>query len=318
MLKVLFALILSVAAAHAGAQWAPTKPVRIVVPFPAGGIVDLMARAVNDKLGTALGQPVIIEAKPGAGGSIGTDAVAKSPPDGHTLVLATMSHAVLPAFVDLPWHPSKDFAGVAMLGQVSNLVVVTPALPPKTMKEFVQYAKTRPGQVNYVNAGYGTSQSLGVELLKKNAGLFLTPIGYRGFPPAMADLISGQLQFALVPYGVGLPHVQSGKLRALAVVAPVRSRHLPNVPTMAEAGFPDSDVTSWYALLAPAGTPKAALQRINEEITKILADPETAARMERIGGTPLPAGTPADVDAMLVREAAKWAGFVKERGLRIE
>lgn len=318
MIKSVFALLLTVVASQAAAQWAPTKPVRIVVPFPAGGIVDLMARAVNDKLGTALGQPVITEAKPGAGGSIGTDAVAKSPPDGHTLVLATMSHAVLPAFVDLPWHPSRDFAGVAMLGQVSNLAVVTPALAPKTMKEFVQYAKARPGQINYANAGYGTSQSLGVEQLKKNAGIFLTPIGYRGFPPAIPDLISGQLQFALVPYGVGLPHVQSGKLRALAVIAPVRSRHLPNVPTMAEAGFPESDVTSWYALLAPAGTPKAALTRINEEITRILADPETAVRMERIGGTPLPAGTPADVDAMLLRESAKWAGFVKERGLRIE
>lgn len=185
MIKSVFALLLTVVASQAAAQWAPTKPVRIVVPFPAGGIVDLMARAVNDKLGTALGQPVIIEAKPGAGGSIGTDAVAKSPPDGHTLVLATMSHAVLPAFVDLPWHPSRDFAGVAMLGQVSNLAVVTPALAPKTMKEFVQYAKARPGQINYANAGYGTSQSLGVEQLKKNAGIFLTPIGYRGFPPAI-------------------------------------------------------------------------------------------------------------------------------------
>lgn len=318
MIKLLISLALSIVAPLAAAQWAPTKPVRIVIPFPAGGIVDLMARAVNDRLGAALGQPVIVEARPGAMGSIGTDAVAKAAPDGHTLVLATMSHVVLPGFMELPWHPSKDFAGVAMLGQVSNLVVVTPSIEPRTMKEFVEYAKARPGRINYVNGGNGTSQTLGVELLKKNTGLFLTPIGYRGYPPAIPDIVSGQVQFAMVPYGVALPHVQSGKLRALAVVAPTRSKHLPNVPTMAEAGFPDSNVTSWYALLAPAGTPKAALVRLNEEIAKILAEPDTVARMERIGGTPLPAGTPAEVDAMLQREAAQWARFVKERGLKIE
>jgi tripartite-type tricarboxylate transporter receptor subunit TctC len=317
--RLLAAAALALASSQAGAQaWAPTKPVRIIVPFPAGGIVDLMARTVSDKLAAGLGQPVLVEARPGAMGSIGTEAGARAEADGHTITLATLSHATLPAFIKVPWHPSKDFAGVAMLGQVPNLVVVPNDLPPKTLREFVDYAKARPGQLNYANGGNGTSQTLGVELLKKNAGIDLVAIGYKGYPPVVPDLITGRLQFAMMPFGVAAPQVKAGKMRALAVVAPGRSNQLPDVPTMAEAGFAESPVISWYAFVAPAATPKAAVQRLNAEIAKALADPEVVSRVEAVGGSPLPAGAPAEVDAMIAREVERWAKFIRDTGLTIQ
>ncbi len=317
--RLLVALAFALLAPLAHAQWAPTKPVRIIVPFPAGGIVDLMARTVTDRLAASLGQPVIVEARTGAGGSIGTEAAARAEPDGHTLVVATLSHVTLPAFGGkLAWHPVRDFAGIGMLGQVANLAVVTNGLEPRTMREFVAYARARPGQINYVNAGNGTSQTLGVEMLRKDTAIQLTPVGYKGYPPAVPDVIAGRIEFAMMPFGVALPQVKAGKLRALAVVAPVRSPLLPEVPTMAEAGFPESTVVSWYALLAPAGTPRAAIARLSAELGKALADSEVIGRIEALGGSPLPVGTPAEVDAMLARETDRWARFVRETGLTIQ
>jgi tripartite-type tricarboxylate transporter receptor subunit TctC len=317
--RLLVALALALLAPLAHAQWSPTKPVRIIIPFPAGGIVDLMARTVTDRLAASLGQPVIVEARTGAGGSIGTEAAARAEPDGHTLVVATLSHVTLPAFGGkLSWHPVRDFAGVGMLGQVANLAVVTNGLEARTMREFVAYARARPAQVNYVNAGNGTSQTLGVEMLRKDTGIQLTAVGYKGYPPAVPDIIAGRIEFAMMPFGVALPQVKAGRMRALAVVAPVRSPLLPDVPTMAEAGFPESTVVSWYALLAPAGTPRAALARLSVELGKALADPEVVARIEALGGSPLPAGTPAEVDAMLARETERWARFVRETGLTMQ
>ncbi len=314
--RLLAGLAFALLAPLAHAQWAPTKPVRVIVPFPAGGIVDLMARTVTDRLAAALGQPVIVEARTGAGGSIGTEAAARAEPDGHTLVVATLSHVTLPAFGGkLPWHPTRDFAGIGMLGQVANLAVVTNGLEPRTMREFVAFARARPGQINYVNAGNGTSQTLGVEMLRKDTGIQLTSVGYKGYPPAVPDVIAGRIEFAMMPFGVALPQVKAGKMRALAVVAPVRSPLLPEVPTMAEAGFPESTVVSWYALLAPAGTPRAAIARLSAELGKALADPEVVGRIEALGGSPLPVGTPAEVDAMLARETDRWARFVRETGL---
>jgi tripartite-type tricarboxylate transporter receptor subunit TctC len=318
MKRLLTALVLALAAMPAWAQWAPTKPVRIIVPFQAGGIVDLMARTVNEKLAAQLGQAVIVEARPGAMSSIGTEAVAKGEADGHTLLLATISHVTLPSLAKVSWHPTREFAGVSMLGHVANLAVVTSALEPKTLAEFVSYARARPGKINFVNAGNGTSQTLTVELFRKNTKLDLVAVGYKGYPLAMPDIINGQIQFSVVPFGVGLPHVRGGKLRALAVAAPVRNKQLPETPTMAEAGFPDSQVISWYAFLVPAATPKPAVQRLNAEFVRALADADVLGRIEKIGGEALPPGTPAEVDAMLVREYERWAAFVKETGLKIE
>lgn len=313
-----FALLLGLFAATSGAQTFPTKPLRIVVPFPAGGIVDLMARTLNEKLGAGLGQPVLVEARPGANASLGTEAVAKSDADGHTLVLATLSHVTSPALMKTSWHPTRDFAGVAVMGHVANIAVANPELPVKTLREFVDYAKARPGKVNFINAGAGTSQTMSAELFKRNAGLDIVGIGYKGFPPAIPDILAGQVHFSFMPFGVAAPHVSSGRLRALAVAAPARSKQFPQVPTMAEAGYADSQVVSWYAYLAPAATPKPVVARLNAEFAKVLADPEVIARIEKIGGEPLPAGRPEDVDAMIAKESERWAKLVQATGMKIE
>lgn len=300
------------------AQSFPSKPLRIVVPFPAGGIVDLMARSLNEKLAAGLGQPVLVEARPGANASLGTEAVAKSDPDGHTMVLATLSHVTTPALARTPWHPVKDFAGVAVMGHVANVAVVNPDLPVKNLREFVDFAKSRPGKINYINAGAGTSQTMSAELFKRNASLELVGIGYKGFPPAIPDILSGQVQFSFMPFGVAAPHVRGGKLRALAVASPARSKQFPEIPTMAEAGHAESQVVSWYAYLVPAATPRPVVARLNAEFAKALADPEVIARIEKIGGEPLPAGKPEEVDAMLGRELERWAKLVQATGMKIE
>jgi tripartite-type tricarboxylate transporter receptor subunit TctC len=318
MKRIIFAALLILFSASSTAQTFPAKPLRIVVPFPAGGIVDLMARTLNEKLAAALGQPVLVEARPGANGSLGTEAVAKSDADGHTLILATLSHVTSPALMKTSWHPTRDFAGVAMMGHVANIAAVHPELPVKTLREFVDYAKARPGKVNFINAGAGTSQTLSTELFKRNAGLDIVGIGYKGFPPAIPDILSGQVHFSFIPFGVAAPHVASGKLRALAVAAPARSKQFPQVPTMAEAGYADSQVVSWYAYLVPAATPKPVVARLNAEFARLLADPEVIARVEKIGGEPLPAGKPEDVDAMLAKETERWAKLVQATGMKIE
>ncbi len=304
--------------ANVNGQTFPSKPLRIIVPFPAGGIVDLMARTLSEKIAAGLGQPVLVEARPGANASLGTEAVAKADPDGHTLVLATLSHVTTPALSKTPWHPTRDFAGVAVMGHVANVAVVNPDLPVKSLREFVDYAKARPGKINYINAGAGTSQTMSAELFKRNATLDLVGIGYKGFPPAIPDILSGQVQFSFMPFGVAAPHIRGGKLRALAVASPARSKLFPEVPTMAEAGHADSQVVSWYAYLVPAATPRSVVARLNAEFGKALADPEVIARIEKIGGEPLPAGKPEEVDAMLARELERWTKLVQATGMKIE
>lgn len=319
--RILFgalAAALAVATPIAEAQQFPSKPLRIIVPFPAGGIVDLMARTLNEKLAAQLGQPVLVEARPGANASLGTEAVAKSEPDGHTLLLATLSTVTTPALSKTSWHPVKDFSGVAMMGHVANVAVVHPSLPVQTLKEFVDYARPRPGKLNYINAGIGTSQSMSAELFKKNSGIDVVGVGYKGFPPAIPDILSGQVQFSFIPFGVAAPHVRGGKLKLLAIAAPARSKQFPDAPTMAEAGFADSQVISWYAFLAPAATPRPVVARLNAELAKALADPDVLARIDKIGGEPLPAGKPEAVDAMLASEFERWTKLVKETGLKLE
>ncbi|HEY8069197.1 MAG TPA: tripartite tricarboxylate transporter substrate binding protein [Burkholderiales bacterium] len=318
MKRLGFALFLILFAVTAKAQGFPSKPLRIVVPFPAGGIVDLMARSLNEKLAAGLGQPVLVEARPGANASLGTDAVAKSEPDGYTLVLATLSHVTTPLLTKTPWQPTRDFAGVAIMGHVANVAAVNPDLPAKTLREFVDYAKARPGKINFINAGVGTSQTMSTALFMRNTGLEMVGIGYKGFPPAIPDLLSGQVHFSFIPLGVAAPHVRSGKLRPLAVAAPSRSRLFPDVPTMAEAGYAESQVISWYIYLVPAATPKPVVARLNAEFAKALADPEVIARIEKIGGEPLPAGKPEEVDAMLARELERWTKLVQATGMKID
>jgi tripartite-type tricarboxylate transporter receptor subunit TctC len=309
---------LALATPFAPAQQFPQKPLRIVVPFPAGGIVDLMARAVNEKLSAQLGQSVLVEARPGANASLGTEAVIKSEPDGHTILLATLSTVTTPALSRTSWQPTRDLAGVAMMGHVANVAVVHPSLPVQTLKEFVDYARERPGKLNYINAGIGTSPTMGAELFKKNTGIDVVGIGYKGFPPAIPDILAGQIQFSFMPFGVAAPHVRGGKLRLLAVAAPVRNKQFPDAPTMAEAGFADSQVISWYAFMVPTATPRGLVSRLNAEFAKVLADPDVIARVDKIGGELLPVGKPEEVDAMVARDLERWVKLVKETGLKLE
>jgi len=300
------------------AQSFPSKPLRIIVPFPAGGIVDLMARSVNEKLAAGLGQPVLVETRPGANASLGTEAVARSDPDGHTLLMATLSTVTTPALSKTTWQPTRDLAGVAMMGYVANVATVHPSLPAQNLKEIVEYARARPGQLNYVNAGIGTSPTMAMELFKKNTGIDVVAVGYKGFPPAIPDMLTGQIQFSFIPFGVAAPHVRAGKLRLLTIAAPGRNRQFPDTPTMAEAGYADSQVISWYAFMVAAGTPRPVIARLNAELAKALGDAEVQARIEKIGGEPLPAGKPEEVDAMVARELERWTKLVQATGLKLE
>jgi len=279
----------------------------------------LLARTVNEKLAADLGQPVIVEARPGANGSIATEAVAKSAPDGHTLLLAALSHAINPSLSKVPWHPVQDFAGVAMMGETILMLTVTPSLPVKTVSELIAHAKGRPGELNYVQPGKGTPVHVSTELFMKQTGVKLTAVSYRGIPPALMDFINGQLHVGFFPVGQIAPHVESGKARALAVLGPTRLKKFPDVPTMAESGFAPSQVArAWFALLVPKRTPRSVIDRLHAGIAKAVADPEVKAAIERLGNVALPPDSPQGVDQMLATEFERWQKFIAETGLAIE
>lgn len=297
------------------AQAYPSKPVRIVVPYPAGGIVDLMARAVADGLGGALGQPVIVEARPGADGSIGTDAVAKAEPDGHTLLLATLALTVNPHLNKVPWHPVNDFEGVAHVGVVANIAAVTPSLGPRDLRSLVALARAKPGEINYMNPGNGSSQHVSAELLQQVNHIRLNPVPYKGVPPAIPDFLAGTVPFGFFPFGVIAPHIRSGKARAIGIASPVRHKQFPDLPTMAEQGFASSQVNSWYAFVVPKKTPRATIARLNKEINAVLAGEEAIARIDRIGGTVIAGWTPEQTTKLIADEYARWAEVVRKAGL---
>jgi tripartite-type tricarboxylate transporter receptor subunit TctC len=300
------------------AQDFPTRPLRIVVPYPAGGVVDLLARTVNEKLSADLRQPVIVEARPGANGSIATDAVAKSAPDGHTLLLTALSHAINPSLSKVPWHPVRDFAGVAMMGEAVILLAVTSSLPAKTLPELIAHAKAKPGELNYGHPGKGTPVHVSTELFMRQTGIKLTAVGYRGVPPTIIDFISGRLHVGFFPVGQIAPHVESGKAHALAVVAPTRLKQFPDVPTMAEIGFdPSHVVRPWFGFLVPKRTPRAVVDRLHAGIAKALADPHVRAAIERLGNVAIPPDTPEGVDKLLADEFERWRKLVAETGMTL-
>jgi tripartite-type tricarboxylate transporter receptor subunit TctC len=300
---------------QAGAQAFPSKVVRIVVPYPGGGIVDLMARSVADGLAAKLGQQVIVESKPGANASIGTDEVARSDPDGHTLLMATLALTVNPHLNKVPWHPVNDFAGVAHMGVVANIAAVHPSLGVRNLKEFVALLKAKPGQINYVNAGNGSSPHVSTELLAQNTGTKITSVNYKGIPPAIPDFLAGTVPFGFFPYATIVAHIKSGKAIPIAIAAPVRDKQFPELPTMTEQGFGDSQVNSWYAFTVPKKTPAAVIERLNRDLNAVLADPATVARIEKIGGSVVAGWTPAQTDKMIADDYARWARFTKAAGL---
>ncbi len=297
------------------AQAWPTKPVRIIVPYPAGGIVDLMARAVGDGLGAKLNQPVIVEPRPGADASIGTDAVAKADPDGQTLLMATLALAVNPNLNKVPWHPVNDFEGVVHIGVVANVAAVTPSLGVKDLKSFIELARSKPGQINYVNPGNGSSPHVSAELLQVVNGIKLTSINYKGIPPAMADFLAGTVPFGFFPFGTIAGQLRSGKAQAIGIASPVRHKEFPDIPTMAEQGYASSQVNSWYALAVPKKTARAVIDRLNRDVNALLGEPETIARFEKIGATVIGGWTPQQTTKMFADEYARWADVAKKAGL---
>ena len=296
------------------AQTYPSKPVRLIVPYPAGGIVDLMARALGDGLGAKLGQPVIVEPRPGADASIGTDAVAKADPDGHTVLMATLALAVNPNLNKVPWHPVNDFEGVVYIGVVANIPAVTPSLGVKDMKSFIELAKSKPG-INYVNPGNGSSPHVSTELLQVVNGIKLTSINYKGIPPAVPDFLAGTVPFGFFPLGTIAGHVRSGKAQAIGIASPVRHKEFPDIPTMAEQGYASSQVNSWYALAVPKKTPRPVIDRLNRDVNALLGEPEAIARFEKVGATVIAGWTPAQTTKMMADEYARWADVAKKAGL---
>jgi tripartite-type tricarboxylate transporter receptor subunit TctC len=300
------------------AQTYPVKPLRIVVPFQSGGSVEPVARLVAQKLTAALGRPVVIENRPGAGGMVGTEYVAKSPADGYTL-LATPSAFVMNAalYNNASYDPVKDFEAVATIASYPLLLVCHPSLPVHSVKALVALAKARPGELNYSSGGIGTSNHIAAELFAHMAGVRLTHVPYKGGGPAFTALVGGEVHIMFVASQTATPLLKSGKLRVLGVSTLERSRLLPDVPTIAEAGVPGYEVNSWSALFAPAGTPAAIVKTLNAELGKGLKQPDASELLEKQGLEYAP-GTPEEVASMIRSEAAKWTKLIRTMGIKAQ
>ena len=313
-------LALMLATAGASAQGYPTKPIRLVVPYPAGGPLDIMARAIGQKLTEAWKQPVVVDNRAGAGGNIGADFVAKSAPDGYTLLMgAVATHAINPSlYSKIPYDPVKDFAPVALVAQVPNILVVNPAVPAKTVSELIALARAKPGTLNFGSGSTGSTGHLAGELFNTMAGVKMVHIPYKGAAPATADLLGGQVQLMFDNLASALPNVKAGKLRALAVTTLARSAAIPGLPTIAESGLAGFDLTTWFGLLVPAGTPPEIVARLNAEIVRALEAKDMRERLEKMGAEPLSNNTPEHFAAFIRSEAAKYARVVKDSGARVD
>lgn len=312
------AAILAAAPAMAQADY-PSKPIRIIVPFSAGGIVDSIARLIGDKLSTRYGQPVVIENKTGAGGAIGTDFVAKAPADGYTLLLVSPGHAVNPTLrKSVTWHPVRDFRGIAGVGVVPNVIVVHPDVPVKSMAELIELAKKSPTPLTYATAGVGTSNHLSGELLAQEAGVKLTHVPYKGQPDAMSDLLSGRVTMMPLTTALALPHIKAGKLKPLAVTTATRSSALPDLPTVAEAAkLPNYEVGTWFGLVAPKKTPDAVAGKLATDVAEILTMPDVKQKLGTLG-MELNPQSPAEFDDLVSREFTKWARVMKQAGIEAQ
>jgi tripartite-type tricarboxylate transporter receptor subunit TctC len=305
--------------AGALAQGWPAKPIRLMVPFPPGGSTDIVARIVAQKLSERLGQPMVIENRGGAGGTIGTALVAKSAPDGYNLgVASTSTHVVAPGvYAKLEYDPVKDFAPVGLMAISPYLLVVNPSVPAKSVRELVALAKAQPGKLNYASAGVGSTTQLAMEMLKAASGTYMLHIPYNGNGPAGTAVIGGQVEILFGSLPALLPHAKSGRARALAVGTPKRSPSLPDVPTVAESGYPGFDASLWLAIVAPAGMPQPIVERLNREIVAIVTAADTREAFDKAGTEPL-TGTPADLAALIRDGLPKYAQIIKSAGIKPE
>jgi tripartite-type tricarboxylate transporter receptor subunit TctC len=312
-------ILLLMSSAASAQQAYPTRPIRLIVPYPPGGPTDIIGRTINDRLGKRLGQQVVVDNRAGAATVIGTDIAAHSPADGYTLLLATITTlAVNPALkARLPYHPERDFAPVSMLASQPYLLVVHPGVPANSVSQLVAYAKTQPGKLSYASAGIGAGAHLAAELLKHMAQIDVVHVPYKGSSPAMTDVMGGRCAYMFAGISAAHPHTLSGKLRALAVSTAKRSTALPEIPTIAESGLAGYHLNTWNSLVVPRGTPAAIIRRLNTEVVGILNEPEVKERLKQQGIDPDP-GTPAQLAAHIKSEVARFDSLIKAIGIKVE
>jgi tripartite-type tricarboxylate transporter receptor subunit TctC len=312
-------LVLALVAPLAGAQAWPAKPIKWVVPFAPGGTTDILARTVGEKLALALGQPVIIENKPGAGGGVGAEFVARAASDGYTIMGGTIStHAINASlYKNLPYDPVKDFVPIVLLARVPNMLVVNPDVPAKNVAELIVLLKANPGKYTFASSGNGTSQHLSGELFKSMSGTDMQHIPYKGSPPALQDVMGGQVTMTFDNITTAWPLAKSGKLRALAVTTATRSSIAPDVPTLSESGLPGFEVGSWQGVFAPAGTPPDIVRRLNAEIVRILGLPDVKEKLAGLGAE-LVGNTPEEFAVLVKAEVVKWADVVRKSGAKVD
>jgi len=316
--RLLLAIALAVPL-WAWAQAYPSKPLHFVVPYPAGGPLDTVARLVGQKVSESLKQPVLVENKPGAGGNIGADMVAKAAPDGYTLLMgAVATHAINPTlYASIPYDAQKDSIPVTQIASTPNVLVVNPSLPVHSVQEFIAYAKAHPGELNFGSGSTGSAGHLAGELFKSMAGVQMTHVPYKGAAPAMTDLIGGRLQLMFDNLASSLVQIKAGKVRALAVTTAKRTELAPELPTIAESGLPGFDINTWFGLFVPAGTPPAIVQRLHGEFVKALEAPDVRSKMLALGAEPV-GNSPGEFAQYIRSEAVKYAKLVKASGAKVD
>jgi len=313
------ALVLLALVSTADAQSWPAKPIRIISPYPPAGANDLLARIIAPKLSEQLGQPVVVENRAGATGNIGAELVAKAPADGYTLLMGQAGNLTIniSLMAKIPFDPVRDFSPVTMVASTPNVLVVHPSLPVRTVKDLIALAKAKPGQINYATSGIGSPGHLAAELLNKSAGIRLVHIPYKGAAPALLDVVAGNAHLYFTSAVSAQPFIPSGRLRMVAVASAKRSPSLPEVPTVAEAGFPEFDVSSWWGVVAPASTPREVVMRLQTEIHRVIALPEIRAKLAE-QGLDIATNTPEQFAAYIKSETAKWAKLIREVGVKPE
>lgn len=316
VLRRMFAAIAVAAAATAVHAQYPTKPIKLVVPWPPGGAVDTIGRLIADNIAAPLGEPVIVENRAGAAGAIGSDIVAKSEPDGYTLLMgSTTVISINPALQKLAYKPG-DFSPVTMVAFVPHVIVIPAEIPANNLKEFVAWAKSQQ-KVSYASAGPGSPHHIAGEMFKSMTGVDMLQVPYKGTGPALLDLLANRVQFMSVEAVAALPHVRAGKLKALGIATPERNALAPDIPTLAEAGLPGFEITAWYGVVAPNGVPKPAATLLAKTISKAIDTPNFQQKLKGMGATPV-GGTPEEFGALLVRENAKWAKAIKDANITID
>ena len=307
------------ASSLAFAQGYPAKPIHFIVPYPAGGPLDTVARLLAQKVSESVKEPVVVENKPGAGGNIGADAVAKSPPDGYTILMgAVATHAINPTlYANIPYDPVRDFAPITQVASTPNVLVVNPSLPVSSVKEFIAYAKAHPGELNFGSGSTGSAGHLAGELFDTMAGVKMVHVPYKGAGPAMQDLIGGQIQLMFDNLASSLGQIRAGRVKALAVTTAKRSSLAPELPTIAESGLPGFDISTWFGVFAPGGTPPEVVRRLHDEFVKALDAPDVRAAMLKLGAEPV-GNTPAQFAAYIHAEAQKYAKVIKASGAKVD